>query len=107
MEEKEFMKFDGGKLQYNLIPPRAMEELAKVLTYGAQKYDANNWQKVDDPTRYVDALYRHLEAWRAGEAKDKESGLSHLSHALANITFLIYFEDQRIIIPKGEINGND
>jgi len=88
-----FMKFDAGKLRYSLIPPKATKELAKVLTYGARKYKPNNWQKVEDKTRYVDALYRHLEAWRADEKIDSESGLSHLSHALTNIAFLIYFED--------------
>lgn len=89
----DFIKYDSGKLQYSLIPPIATRELAKVLTYGANKYKANNWKKVDDKSRYIDALYRHLEAWRSGESIDTESGLSHLSHALTNITFLIYFED--------------
>ena len=89
----EFMKFDTGKLRYSLIPPEAMKEMAKVLTYGAKKYKPNNWQKAEDTSRYVDALYRHLEAWRAGEKVDEESGLSHLSHALTNIGFLIHFED--------------
>lgn len=86
----DFMKFDNNKLRYSLIPPIAMRELAKVLTYGAKKYKPNNWQKVDDLERYVDALYRHLEAWRSGETNDPESGLSHLSHAITNISFLLY-----------------
>ena len=88
-----FMKFDDGKLKYNLLPPKAFKEMAKVLTYGAKKYKPNNWQHVDDTTRYIDALYRHLEAWRAGDKIDEESKLSHLSHALTNIAFLIHFED--------------
>lgn len=89
---EQFMKFDGGKLRYNLVPPKAMEELAKVLTYGTKKYKPNNWQQIDDTERYIDALYRHLEAWRAGEKVDDESKLSHLSHAFTNIAFLIHFE---------------
>jgi len=88
-----FMKFDSGKLRYSLVPPKAMREMAKVLTYGAKKYKPNNWQQVDDTTRYIDALYRHLEAWRSGEKVDAESKLSHLSHALTNIAFLIHFEE--------------
>jgi len=86
---KDFMKWDKDKLKYNLIPPFALKELAKVLTYGAKKYKPNNWRKIDNPDRYIDALYRHLEAWRAGEEIDKESGLLHLSHALTNIVFLL------------------
>ena len=90
---EDFMKFDTGKLRYSLVPPKAIKELAKVLTYGAKKYKPNNWQKVEDANRYVDALYRHLEAWRSGEKLDNESRLSHLSHALTNVAFLIHFED--------------
>ena len=29
-------KFDGDKLQYGLIPPLALRETVKVLTYGAE-----------------------------------------------------------------------
>ena len=86
---EDFMKWDKDKLKYNLVPPFALKELAKVLTYGAKKYKPNNWRKINNPDRYIDALYRHLEAWRAGEEIDKESGLLHLSHALTNIVFLL------------------
>lgn len=89
---KSFMKFDTGKLRYSLIPPSATKALAEVLTYGAKKYKPNNWQKVDDVERYMDALYRHMEAYRSGEKFDQESGLSHLAHAMTNIAFLIYFD---------------
>lgn len=88
-----FMKFDSGKLRYGLIPPEVLKALASVLTYGAKKYKPDNWKEVDDTSRYVDALYRHLEAWRSGELKDSESGLSHLAHALTNVSFLLYFDE--------------
>jgi len=88
-----FMKFDKNKLRYGLIPPSATKGLAEVLTYGAKKYKPNNWKK-GDPDRYVDALYRHLEAWRAGERCDEESGLAHLKHALTNVAFLLELEEQ-------------
>ena len=84
-----FKKFDGDKLRYDLVPPSLGREVAKVLTFGAKKYDAHNWKKVDDVNRYVAALYRHLEAWRAGEETDPESGFSHLAHAATNVAFLI------------------
>lgn len=86
-------KFDHGKLRYGLIPPETLEELAGVLTYGANKYAPNNWQNVEPfKERYTDALYRHIEAWRAGESVDEESGLSHLAHAMCNVVFLIWWE---------------
>lgn len=89
----EFMKFDTDKLRYDLVPPEATKALAEVLTYGAKKYKPNNW-KQGTPDRYVAALYRHLEAWRSGEMHDSESGLSHLSHALTNVAFLIHFQSK-------------
>jgi len=84
-----FMKFDSSKPRYDLIPPSALAGMAKVLTYGAKKYKPNNWKEVDSLDRYVAALYRHLEAWRAGEKVDSESGLKHLEHAMTNVAFLL------------------
>lgn len=89
---EDFMKFDAGKLRYSLIPPEMTKALAEVLTYGAKKYKPNNWKSVDDPSRYMDALYRHLEAFRSGETNDPESGLHHLSHAMTNIGFLLWID---------------
>ncbi len=89
-------KYDTGKLQYSLIPPIATKSLAQVLTFGAEKYAPNSWQRVPDgERRYTDALYRHLEQYRMGESTDAESGLSHLAHAITNIAFLLHFEAQR------------
>lgn len=87
----EGLKYDTGKLQYSLIPPQTLTALAEVLTFGARKYAPDNWQLVQDgERRYLDALYRHLQAYRLGEDVDPESGLHHLSHALTNIAFLHY-----------------
>jgi len=82
-------KFDGGKLEYGLLPPLALEETVKVLTFGAQKYERDNWQKVpDSKRRYFDALQRHVWAWKQGEQVDPESGIHHLAHAMCCLMFL-------------------
>ena len=87
------LKYDTGKLQFSLIPPQTTTALAEVLTFGARKYSKNNWMLVENgKERYLDALYRHLEAYRSGEYFDSESGLPHLSHALCNLSFIHYFE---------------
>lgn len=60
-------KFDSGKapvmrgvIQYF---PRALEQVAKVSAAGAAKYTWNGWETVlDGPSRYSDALARHLLA---------------------------------------------
>ena len=82
-------KYDGGKLEYGLVPPLALKSLAEVLTFGAQKYDRDNWQKVpDSKRRYFDAMQRHTWAWKEGEIFDPESGLHHLAHAMCCLMFL-------------------
>ena len=82
-------KFDFGKAEYGLIPPNALEELAVVLTIGAQKYGRSNWKHVPEgKRRYFDAAQRHLWAWQRGECFDPETGRNHLGHALASIAFL-------------------
>lgn len=84
-------KFDDGKLRYDLVPPAVLEQLATVLTFGAEKYGANNWQTVPDASnRYYAAMMRHVEADRGGEVFDKESGLPHLTHALACVAFMLH-----------------
>lgn len=82
-------KFDSGKSEYGLLPPYALEEVVKVLTFGAQKYERGNWIKVPEPKRrYFDAMERHIWAWKRGEQIDPESGLPHLAHAMCCLMFL-------------------
>lgn len=85
-------KHDGGKLRLDLIPPEAMRELAKVLTFGAGKYGDRNWEAGITWGRVYAALQRHLLAWWSREGGDDETGLSHLSHALCCATFLATYE---------------
>ena len=104
LEKPGGLKYDDGKLQYGLIPTIATKSLAQVLTFGAAKYAPNSWQTVQDgERRYLDALYRHLEAYRSGESTDSESGLSHLAHAITNVAFLLHFEQEKA---TNAINAN-
>lgn len=73
------MKFDGEKLRYDLIPVRALEELAKVYTSGAKKYGERNWEKGFNWNRCLGAAMRHLFAFCKGEDFDSDSGCHHLS----------------------------
>lgn len=95
-------KHDSGKNRLELIPVEAIEQIGLAYTFGASKYDDNNWRGGFKWTRLVGALLRHTTAWLRGEDKDPESGLSHLSHAGACLTMLIaheqigYGEDDRV-----------
>lgn len=88
-------KDDNGKLQWSLLPVDAVEEILKVLMFGAQKYEAHNWAKGMDWDRPYNALMRHMWAWWRGEDRDPESGLSHLAHAGCCILFLIAYQNRR------------
>lgn len=97
-------KFDAGKPEYGLIPPVALLEIAKILTFGAQKYSANNWQKVKPKIRYFNAAMRHAWSWMMGERYDPESGMHHLAHAAISLMFLM---EHDIIYSANEDNyGN-
>lgn len=82
-------KFDNDKLQYGLLPPLALKATVDVLTFGAQKYEPNNWIHVpESKRRYFDAMQRHVWAWKEGEQYDPESGKHHLAHAMCCLMFL-------------------
>jgi len=82
-------KFDGGKLQYGLLPPLALKATVEILTFGAEKYEPDNWKQVpDSKRRYFDAMQRHLWAWKEGEQNDPETGKNHLAHAMCCLMFL-------------------
>jgi hypothetical protein len=89
------VKFDEGKIRYDLIPPEALEGLAWILTFGATKYGDRNWEKGMNWGRPFAALMRHMWAWWRGEEKDTETGKSHLWHAITNIAFLITYEQRK------------
>ena len=89
-------KADEGKLPYDLIAPEALEELAKVLQFGAKKYAPRNWEKGMAWSRVFAALQRHLWAWWKGDSKDPETGFSHLSHALCCLMFLSAYEARKV-----------
>lgn len=93
MSTEKGIKFDQDKIRLDLVDPIFIENVGRVLTFGAKKYSAYSWQAVDDaPNRYYAAAMRHLLAYKRGEQFDAESGLTHLSHAATNLMFLDYFE---------------
>jgi hypothetical protein len=87
-------KQDNGKTDWTILPFAALEEVVKVLEYGAKKYSRDNWKKVTPENRYIKAAFRHLIAYVKGEEIDNESGLNHLAHCVASL--LIYMEKRGI-----------
>lgn len=94
-------KHDQDKVRLDLLPPVALNEVAKVLSFGARKYDDHNWRKGFKFSRLIGACLRHVFAFMRGETYDPETNLHHLAHATCCLLFLIdhieldYGEDDR------------
>lgn len=83
-------KFDSEKPELYLLPPKALLEIGKVLSFGASKYAPDNWKKVPNlENRYTSAALRHILADMAGEVQDSETGLDHLAHAMCCLLFIL------------------
>jgi len=74
------LKYDNDKPRMDLLDFDALEGLAKVLTFGAKKYDEHNWRNGISYSRLTAAMLRHLAALQRGEDIDAESGLPHIDH---------------------------
>ena len=83
-------KYDQDKPRMDLIDAEAMEELAKVLGFGAQKYGEDNWRKGIKIRRLLGAAFRHGFALLKGEDLDEETGLSHAAHAMCCFMFIFW-----------------
>lgn len=89
--EKGGLRYNDGKPQWNLVDWDALLPLVRVLEYGAKKYSADNWKKGLSYVSTCNSLMRHWICFMGGEDLDKESGLPHVGHILANALFLSYY----------------
>lgn len=91
MEKGQGLRFNEGKIRYDLIEPFALEQLAKVFTKGAEKYAPHNYLKGMEWSKCIASLKRHLAAFEQGEDFDNETGLYHISHAAWNAMALVSY----------------
>lgn len=90
-------KLDHGKPRVGLVMggfQAALMEVAKVGTFGANKYTDNGWMSVPNgQDRYTDAMMRHWLYECGGQDIDPESDLLHAAHlawnALARLQLMI------------------
>lgn len=88
MNEEKGLRYNAGKLRWDLLHPVAQEGIVGVLTRGAEKYAPRNWEKGLSWTSTIASLKRHLAAIERGEDYDEESGLKHIDHVQCNAHFL-------------------
>lgn len=93
------LRFNQGKLRYDLVHPKAHEDFVQVLTDGAVKYFDRNWESGLSWCSILASLKRHIAAIEVGEDYDKESGRLHIAHAACNVHFLNAFY---YIFPQGD-----
>lgn len=81
----------GGKqsatpYRCDLLPPRGLLAVSKVLKEGADKYGVDNWRKIPRQDHLNHAMI-HILALLAGDISD-----SHLEHAACRILFALETE---------------
>lgn len=90
-------KLDAGKIRPSLIfnaMPRALQAVAEVGTYGANKYSPDGWLEVPNGVeRYTDAMDRHRLKEGVEGLHDVDSGLLHAAqiawNALARLELML------------------
>jgi hypothetical protein len=100
-------KDDTGKLPYHLLPSDAIEEIVKVLDFGAARYAPRNWERGMAWSRPFSALMRHMWAWWRGQETDPETDYSHLAHAGCCVLFLLAYQLRRVGSDDRPIGGSD
>jgi len=82
-----------GKGRMDLLPVRALIEVAKIFEAGAKKYAARNWEKGIPLSRYMDSGLRHAMKWLRGDRDEP-----HLAMACWNFLCL---QDTQLRIAEG------
>lgn len=79
-----------AKPQYHRLPFDALEEVAKVLAMGAEKYGERAWETGIPYSESISALMRHQKLFfQDRKDYDVESGLLHTAHMACNILFIL------------------
>jgi hypothetical protein len=97
-------RLNAGKLQVELLPPEWIWALADVMTQGAKKYEARNWEKGMGWGSMIGCIQRHVLKFMAGErydgpGYDKEKGTTgchHLAMAAWNCLALMTYDLRKI-----------
>ncbi len=78
------------KAPMSTVPTQVMAEVGVAMLEGACKYGRHNYRVAGvRASVYYDATSRHLSAWwDMGQDIDPDSGLSHITKAIASLTVL-------------------
>jgi len=77
------------KVPVSVLPMPVLGEVGLALLEGARKYGRHNYRVAGvRGSVYIDACFRHLASWWEGEDVDPDSGLSHITKAIAGLVVL-------------------
>lgn len=77
------------KVPFSTISAPVLAEVGLAMLEGARKYGRHNYRVAGvRASVYYDATFRHLTAWWEGENIDPDSGLSHITKAIAGLMVL-------------------
>ena len=77
-------RYNQGKLKWSLPDYKSLEPLIRVMMWGEEKHDRDNWKKGFNKQELLDSLTRHVIALHNGEDIDPEHGISHIGGVLFN-----------------------
>lgn len=77
------------KAPASVVPRGVVAELGLAMLEGARKYGRHNYRAAGIVASVnYDAAIGHIDAWWEGEDTDPDSGLSHITKAIAALTVL-------------------
>lgn len=77
------------KVPFSTVPWPVVGELGLAMLEGGRKYGRHNYREAGvRASVYFDANFRHLVAWWEGENTDADSGLNHITKAIATLVVL-------------------
>ena len=102
------VKFDKDKPRVELVfdsMSRALLEVARVATHGAEKYTEDGWVTVPDGERRYRAAGDRHRLQSALSLRDEESGMLHKAHQAWNVLAELELYLRRREIEEGNTNG--
>jgi len=85
------------KVPMSVVPSAPIMEVGLAMLEGARKYGRHNYRAAGIRySVYYDAALRHLMDWYEGTDVDPDSGLNHITKALATL----------VVLRDGMIQGN-
>ncbi len=103
------------KAPISTVSGAVIAELGVAMLEGARKYGRHNYRISGvRASVYRDAAFRHLNKWWEGEDIDPDSGLSHITKAIASLTVLRdaqifdnWTDDRPPPLPEGFLDSLD